>query len=116
MAHLNAGNDSESINHYNLLHTIESMCGLGTCTGNDANAAVIANAFAAEPSTVALWASAISGSWNNAGNWAGGVPNGIAAGAVFNASTTAARTITLDTPVTLGTLLLGAGTAAWATP
>ncbi|MGA2257975.1 MAG: alkaline phosphatase family protein [Thermoguttaceae bacterium] len=109
-AHLNAGNDSESINHYNLLHTIESMYGLGDCTSNDANAPVIASAFAPAPSTVALWASAISGSWSNARNWTGGIPNGIATGAVINASTTATLTITLDAPVTLGTLLLGAGT------
>jgi len=58
-----------------------------------------------EPST--LWASAASGSWSNSGNWTNGVPNAASAGAVINASTTAALTITLDKPQTVGTLQFG---------
>ena len=61
------------------------------------------------PST---WTAAVSGSWSNSGNWTGGVPNAVGAGAVINASTTAALTITVDAPQTLGTLLLGNSAAA----
>ena len=60
--------------------------------------------------TVALptvWASAVSGSWSTTGNWTGGVPNAIGVVAAINASTTAALTITLDTPQTVGMLVLG---------
>ena len=32
------------------------------------------------------WASAVSGSWSNAANWTGPVPNGIGAGALINAA------------------------------
>ena len=53
------------------------------------------------------WAAAVSGSWSKANNWTGAVPNGVGGGAVINASTTAALTITIDAPQTLGTLLLG---------
>ncbi len=63
-------------------------------------------AFAPAPQTF-LWSSTTGGSWSNSGNWTGGVPNGIGAGAVFNVATTAAVTVTLDTPVTLGSLQLG---------
>jgi hypothetical protein len=63
--------------------------------------------------TVSSWAAAVSGSWSNAGNWTGAVPNGIATGAVINASTTAALTVTLDAPQTVGSLVLGnSGSAA----
>jgi autotransporter-associated beta strand protein len=63
--------------------------------------------------TVSSWAAAVSGSWSNAGNWVGAVPNGIATGAVFNPSTTAALTVTLDAPQAVGSLLLGnSGSAA----
>jgi autotransporter-associated beta strand protein len=57
--------------------------------------------------TFAVWASAGSGSWSNSGNWTSGVPNAVGAWAVFNASTTAAMTITLDSPQTVGNLVLG---------
>jgi len=56
---------------------------------------------------IAVWSTVVSGSWSSAGNWTGGVPNAIGAGAVFSISTTAALTITLDKPQTVGTLLLG---------
>jgi hypothetical protein len=48
------------------------------------------------------WNVDASGNWSVAGNWAGGVPN--AAGAVANFGTiiTAARTVTVDSPQTVG--------------
>jgi autotransporter-associated beta strand protein len=54
-----------------------------------------------------VWVSAVSGSWSNSGNWTGGVPDVAGAAAAINASTTAALTVTLDAPQTVGTLLLG---------
>ena len=53
------------------------------------------------------WASAVSGNWSDASKWTGGVPNAIGAGAVINVPTSSARTVTLDAPQTVGTLLLG---------
>ncbi len=50
-----------------------------------------------------IWSTAMSGSWST-GLWTGGTPNGVAAGAIFNQSTTAAVNVALDSPVTLGTL------------
>ena len=54
-----------------------------------------------------VWTSTASGNWSNSSNWAGGVPNGVGAWAALNAPTSVKITVTLDTPVTLGTLLLG---------
>ncbi len=54
-----------------------------------------------------VWAKAISGSWSTANNWTGGVPDSTGAAAVIDASTTAALTITLGSPQTIGTLVLG---------
>ncbi len=59
------------------------------------------------PLTSGVWASAVSGSWSTASDWTGGVPNAVGAEATIDVSTTAALTITLNEPVTLGTLLLG---------
>ena len=47
------------------------------------------------------------GSWSLAGNWTGGVPDAVGAIAAINAPTTAAATITLDKPQTIGLLELG---------
>ena len=54
-----------------------------------------------------VWALAVSGNWSDASKWAGGVPNGPSMGAVINAPSNSALTITLDTPQVLGTLKLG---------
>ena len=62
--------------------------------------------------TVPTWAAAVTGSWSNAGNWIGGVPDTVGAGVVINAPTTSALTITVNAPQTLGTLLLGDSAAA----
>ncbi len=60
------------------------------------------------------WAAAVSGSWSKAGNWIGPVPNAAGAVAFVNAPTTSAATLTLDAPLTLGTLLLGNSAVAGA--
>ena len=55
-----------------------------------------------------IWASAVGGSWNTAGNWQNGtVPNAVGAVAQINAPTPTGLTITLDAPQTVGTLQLG---------
>lgn len=53
------------------------------------------------------WKSALGGNWSDATNWSAGVPDSGGTGAVINCPTTAAVTITLNQPVTLGTLRLG---------
>jgi len=51
------------------------------------------------------WAVATDGQWSVGGNWAGGVPNLVDAAASFLDTPAApARTITVDVPVTVGTL------------
>ncbi|MGA2258995.1 MAG: PEP-CTERM sorting domain-containing protein, partial [Thermoguttaceae bacterium] len=62
-----------------------------------------------ETTVPSVWASRISGNWSNSSNWSGGVPNADSAVAVISASTTAALTVTLDAPQTVGTLVLGSG-------
>ena len=63
--------------------------------------------------TAMVWAAGTgslvgSGSWSVAGNWQNGTaPNGPTTGAVFNGATTAAVTIMLNAPQTIGTLVLG---------
>ena len=57
--------------------------------------------------STSIWASAISGSWSRSENWIGGVPDAVDAAAVINASTTASLTVTLDSPETVGVLILG---------
>jgi autotransporter-associated beta strand protein len=59
-ANVKPGNYSESINQYNWLRTIENMYGLGTCTGNDAGATPVTDAF----STALTWTGSASGNWN----------------------------------------------------
>jgi autotransporter-associated beta strand protein len=60
---------------------------------------------AAAPS---VWTNAINGNWSDATKWTGPVPNGAGQGAVFSQPTGGTvTTITLDEPVTIGTLQLG---------
>ena len=59
------------------------------------------------PATAA-WRAAVDGNWSNGANWTTGAsPNGAGQTAVLNASTTAAVTVTLDIPETIGTLEFG---------
>ena len=60
-ANLKAGTDSETLNHYNMLRTLEDMYGLPYCDTNDASATDIAGAFVPEPSTFALVAAGLVG-------------------------------------------------------
>ena len=48
-----------------------------------------------------------SGSWSIPGNWIGPLPTGAGLTAVISQSTASNLTVTLDEPVTLGTLELG---------
>ena len=57
-------------------------------------------------SAFGLWISAAKGNWSDSTKWIGAVPNAVGAVAVLSASTTAAVTVTLDTPVTLGAMRL----------
>jgi fibronectin-binding autotransporter adhesin len=51
------------------------------------------------------WNTDASASWNTAGNWnPAGIPNGQGVTAVFGNVITAARTVSIDSPVTVGTL------------
>jgi autotransporter-associated beta strand protein len=80
--------------------------------GIDANGSILVDNVVVSP-VPALWKSAVSGSWSSTGNWTGGVvPNAAGAGAVFSAATTAALTVTLDKPETVGTLQFGNSSSA----
>jgi len=52
------------------------------------------------------WSVNASGNWSDAGNWQGGVPNSAGIFANFGGAITAARTITLDSPQTVGVISL----------
>ncbi len=77
--------------------------------------------FSAGPSALAVttgnWnydgSTAASNSWNTAGSWTGGMPNGVGDSAVFSLNITAARAITLDGDKTLGTLTIGDPTTSY---
>jgi hypothetical protein len=56
--------------------------------------------------TDGTWANDGNGDWSAASNWAGGVPNGAGGSAVFGAVITAARTVAVDAPVTVGRITL----------
>jgi autotransporter-associated beta strand protein len=54
------------------------------------------------------WAAPVSGNWSIGSNWiTGSVPNGVGASATINQPIPTNRTITVDTPATVGTLTLG---------
>jgi len=54
------------------------------------------------------WAAAVPGNWGDGTKWTNNTPpNSAGLGAIINSATTAPVTITLDTPVTIGSLLLG---------
>jgi probable HAF family extracellular repeat protein len=79
------------------INAFGQIVGYGTNPSGQQHAFLLTPAFS-------IWASAVSGNWSDGGKWTGTVPNGIDARAAFNVSTTAAVTVTLDTPVTLGAL------------
>ncbi|MDD4019365.1 MAG: hypothetical protein PHV28_15650, partial [Kiritimatiellae bacterium] len=53
----------------------------------------------------AEWVSGSDGDWSAAGNWSGGVPDGADANALFLTNAASALTVTLDAPVTVGSLV-----------
>ena len=55
------------------------------------------------------WAVDGNGNWSVTSNWVGGVPNGVGEGAHFRNAISANRTISVDVPVTVGTLSFEAG-------
>ncbi len=57
------------------------------------------------------WANPVSGNWSDSSKWSNDPPSSDGAVAVINVSTTAALTVTLDAPQTVGTLTLGSGNA-----
>ncbi len=61
----------------------------------------------------AFWSGAAGNtSWSNSGNWTNGVPNFAAATAVIAAPSASPISVTLDSPQTVGALLLGSSNAA----
>ncbi|MEI8373033.1 MAG: autotransporter-associated beta strand repeat-containing protein [Planctomycetota bacterium] len=50
------------------------------------------------------WAVDSNGTWSSTSNWSGGSPNSIGSQALFSDGITAPRTVTVDVPVTVGTL------------
>ena len=51
-----------------------------------------------------IWAAPVSGNWSDPAKWIGGAPNAAGAMAVFSPATTAALTVNLDAPQTVGEL------------
>ncbi len=60
----------------------------------------------------AIWNVDADGSWSVASNWSGGVPTGTDAVADINFNITANRTVTLDSPRTIGTIRFQDATTA----
>ncbi|MDY0168045.1 MAG: hypothetical protein RBS80_15965, partial [Thermoguttaceae bacterium] len=50
------------------------------------------------------WNADADGNWSNAANWVGGVPNAAGATAEFGSAVTAPRTVSVDSPATVGTI------------
>ncbi|MEX2138730.1 MAG: PEP-CTERM sorting domain-containing protein [Pirellulales bacterium] len=53
---------------------------------------------------IPTWIVNADGNWSTAGNWSGGVPNATGAQAVLGSIITQPRTVTVDTPITVGRL------------
>jgi autotransporter-associated beta strand protein len=69
--------------------------------------------FTVPAGTPAAWRTAVSGSWSVASNWnTAAAPNAAGAAAVLNKTTTAALTVTLDNPETIGNLTFGNSASA----
>jgi len=82
----------------------------GDIVGSGVNPAGQVDAFLLTPISApagVVWTSAVNGNWSDSSKWAGSVPNGVGAAAAFSAATTAPITVTLDVPVTLGSLQFG---------
>jgi fibronectin-binding autotransporter adhesin len=66
---------------------------------------VVVSACGARMVGAATWTPPLGGSWNDAGNWDSGIPNGVSAIAVFNAAAAPNRTVTTDiADITVGSI------------
>src|SRR5262245_7978496 len=66
------------------------------------------------PATAQTWNLNANGNWGTAGNWTPTtVPNAIDATATLGTVITVPRTVTLDIPVTIGTLNINGGAIAY---
>ncbi len=57
------------------------------------------------------WTGATSGNWSDAGNWSGGVPNGVGHAATFDSSATGNFNVTVDGARTVGSIAFGGATS-----
>ena len=95
---------SGSDGHLSTITAIDSIQFFGTA---DANVLFLDDVYYDAGARAAnQWTFDANGTWNNSGHWTGGVPNGVGKVANLLRRGTANRTVTLDVPVTLGTLTL----------
>lgn len=59
----------------------------------------------------ANWLNDASGNWSLSANWNGTLPNAVGSQAIFGSAITAPRTVTVDIPVTVGSLTFNSTTA-----
>ena len=87
---------------------IDLNTGLTTAVGmldpGDAEFADLAFVFREAP-TVHVWNVNTDGTWSTAANWTGGVPNGVGEATSFAGIITAPRTVTIDGPQTVGSIM-----------
>jgi autotransporter-associated beta strand protein len=65
-------------------------------------------------SDLGVWNADASGNWSTSGSWSGVAPSGSGKAAIFAAKATAARTISLTSPQTVGSLSFNNATAGYA--
>jgi uncharacterized lipoprotein YddW (UPF0748 family) len=88
--------------HLNSITAIDSILFFGTA---DTNTIFLDDVYYDAGARAAnQWTFDANGTWNNSGHWTGGVPNGVGKVANLLRRGTGNRTVTLDVPVTLGTL------------
>ena len=63
------------------------------------------------PPPACAWIVDASGNWSAAGNWTGGPPNGVNSSVQFGTAISVPRTVTVDSPVTAGTLAFNSAAA-----
>ncbi len=114
----NAASLNGTLNLFGSSGGTQELIGYLSCSGSFSTATGIPSGYSLQynptqldlvPGGPAAWAAATSGSWTDATKWSTNpaVPSGAGQGAVLNAATTSSLTVTLDSPQTVGTLLLG---------